>query len=430
MRIKKLILYVVGCLFSMGVVTARAQSIPEIRPDTLKLPEDSVVNIFLKKNLLLLAQRFNIDAQKAQIEQAKLFPNPTFNISSAIYQTKTNAFFPFGNDGEIQAGLSQVILLAGKHNKQVKIATTNATLSVYQFDDLLRTLKYTLLTDYYNIHFMLQSAGVYSTEINALQKVVTAFEQQNGKGYISEKELIRIKAQLYSLQSEYNDLRSQINDTESELRQLLQQTNVFIVPQVDQKMIESLRPDKYPLSALIDSANNSRPDLKISKLNTDLSIENYNLQKAMAVPDLTLNLNYDQQGSYIHNLATLGVAIDLPFFNRNQGNIRSAKALINYNKISDEAARSAVSEEIYNALQKAIENDNLLKSRDSSFENHFTDLLDEVLKNYRLRNISLLDFLDFYDSYKQNALQINAINFNRVSAFIDLNYYTGINYLK
>src|ERR1035437_5984863 len=199
---------------------AKSQTDKDMRPDTLNLKLDSLENIFLRKNLLLLAQRFNIDAQKALVDQAKLFPNPTLNISNTIYQTETKEFFPFGNTGEISVGLSQVILLAGKHNKQVRMAVINTSISEYQFYDLLRTLKHTLQTDYFNIHFLLESAKVYDTEIAALQKVSEAFEQQKGKGYISEKEVIRVKAQLYNLQSEYSDLKSQINDTQSELRLL------------------------------------------------------------------------------------------------------------------------------------------------------------------------------------------------------------------
>jgi len=104
--------------------------------------------------------------------------------------------------------------------------------------------------------------------------------------------------------------------------------------------------------------------------------------------------------------------------------------MIKFNEASYESTRATVNEQIYSALLKAMENEKLLKSRDSSFESDFTRLLSEVLKNYQVRNISLLDFLDFYDSYKQNTLQINAINFNRVSAFIDLNFYSGIDYFK
>ena len=416
------------CLFF--TVEAKSQFDYNIKPDTLNLNLDSIENIFLQKNLLLLAQRYNIDAQKALVAQAKLFPNPTLNVGTTIYQTVTKQFFPIGKDGEISIGLSQVILLAGKHNKQVKIAQTNAYLSEYQFYDLLRTLKHTLRTDFFNIHYLLQSAEVYNTEIDALEQVSNAFAKQNGKGYISEKEVIRVKAQLFNMQSEYNDLKNQINDVQSELRLLLQIKNVFVIPKVDPTALYEINPTKFPLTVIIDSANNSRPDLKIAKLNFDLSTQNYHLQKAMAVPDLTIQLAYDQQGSYINSLTTLGFGIDLPFLNRNQGNIKSAKAMIKYNQATFESTQANVNEQIYNALYKAIENDKLLKSRDISFEKDFKRMLDEVLKNYQVRNLSLLDFLDFYDSYKQNTLQINSINFNRISAFEDLNFYSGIDFFK
>jgi len=38
-----------------------------------------------------------------------------------------------------------------------------------------------------------------------------------------------------------------------------------------------------------------------------------------------------------------------------------------------------------------------------------------------------LEFQSFYDAYKQNTVQVNNILFNRVSAFEDLNFYTGSN---
>jgi cobalt-zinc-cadmium efflux system outer membrane protein len=430
MKMQRILKFAFVILCLLLTIEAKAQTDFGIKPDTLSLKLDSVENRFLQKNLLLLAQRYNIDAQKALVAQAKLFPNPTLSFGTVMYQTATKQYFPVGNNGEISGGISQVILLAGKHNKQVKMALTNASISEYQFYDLIRTLKLTLQSDFFNIYFLQKSAKVYDAEILSLKQVCDAFAQQKGKGYVSEKEVIRVKAQLYNLESEYSDLKTQINDLQSELRLLMQTSNVYLKPVVDETSLSKLNPQKYPLSVVLDSAYATRPDLRIAKLNTDLSKQNYSLQKAMAVPDLTLQLGYDQQGSYINNLTTLGFAIDLPVLNRNQGNIKSAKSMIKFNEASYESTRASVNEQIYNALLKALENEKLLKSRDNSFESDFTRLLGEVLKNYQVRNISLLDFLDFYDSYKQNTLQINAINYNRVSAFLDLNFYSGIDYLK
>lgn len=168
----------------------------------------------------------------------------------------------------------------------------------------------------------------------------------------------------------------------------------------------------------------------IAKANTDISKLNYTYEKANAVPDLTANVNYDQQGSYRNNFYSAGLAIDLPFFNRNQGNIKGAKKMIDVNATQQKSVEATVEENVFRSLQKATDADKLYKNIDPKFSGDFERLMREVLINYQRRNISLLDFLDFYDSYKENVLQVNAIQFNRVSAFEDINFYTGSNFFN
>ena len=185
--------------------------------DTLHITLDSAQNMFVRNNLQLLAQRYNIDVQKALILQARLYNNPNIALGMGFYNTVSHRFFATGSGqegGELISQLSQLVILAGKRNKQIKIAEANAKLSEEQFYDLLRTLKYTLRTDFFNIYYLQQSAKVYASEIDGLNNVVRAFDDQKGKGYIAEKEIIRVKAQLYSLLNEYNDLINQINDTQ------------------------------------------------------------------------------------------------------------------------------------------------------------------------------------------------------------------------
>jgi len=427
LQVKKTLL--LGIILICCSPCSKGQS-QKFQTDTLHISLDSAERTFLHNNLLLLAQKYNIDAQKALIIQARLYPNPNIAISNTFYQTQTNKLLPVGSNGELQTTLSQIIILAGKRNKQIKIAETNVKLAEYQFYDLIRTLKYALRTDFFNIYYQQQSAKVYDQEIRSLQQVVNAFEQQKGKGYIAEKEVVRIKAQLYSLESEYNDLVNQINDIQSELRLILQVKDYYIDPIVNNNTIAGLSPDKYSLATMIDSAYHARTDLKIAKTTVDLSRQNYSLQKAMAVPDVTLQLGYDQQGSYIKNFNSLGFGIDVPLFNRNQGNIKSAKSIIDFSATSQKSTEATVEEQIYRSLQKAYDNNTLYHKIDPSFGKDFERLKNEVLINYKKRNIGLLDFLDFYDSFKQNTLQINTVKFNRISAFEDINFYTGTNFFN
>ncbi len=412
------------CLITLSSTKAQSSG---FQKDTMKLSLDSAEHIFLRQNLSLLAQKYNIDVNKALEIQARLFPNPNLSVARGPIIPLHNPDATFFNNAENQVTVSQLVLLAGKRNKQIKIAEANTKLAEYQFYDLIRTLKYTLRTDFFNIYYLQQSASVYSSEISALQQVVDAFNKQEGKGYISQKEVVRIKAQLYAFESEYNDLINQINDTESELRLVLQVKNAFISPDVDVNAVAALNPEKYPFTVLIDSAHAARTDLLIARQNTEISKLNYNYQKALATPDLTLNVSYDKQGSYVHDFHSFGASMDLPFFNRNQGNIKSAKSTIAYYDALQQSTSATVEEQISRALQKAFDQDRLYKKIDISFTKDFERLKNEVLHNYQIRNIGLLDFLDFYDSYKQNTVQVNAILFKRVSAFEDLNFYIGTN---
>ncbi|HEX4374668.1 MAG TPA: TolC family protein, partial [Puia sp.] len=404
---QKGMIFFIGCFFISSIIIAQ----PSADTIQLKLPEAE--KIFLDSNLQLLAQHYNIDAQRALIIQAKLWPNPNFSISHGLYSGTLNQFFATGQNDETTAQLSQLILLAGKRNKQIKLAQENTKLSEYQFFDLLRTLKYTLRTDFFNIFYLQKSATVYDAEIKALQQIVNAFAEQEGKGYISQKEVVRIRAQLYNFQSEYNDLINQINDVQSELKLILQlKPNKYINPVPDSFMIATLDPNKYALNELVDSAYKNRTDFQIAKTNSNINKLNYDYQKSLAVPDLTLSLGYDEQGSFLANYLGIGAAIDLPVFNRNQGNIKSAKAMIALSNANEKSTMATVEENVNRSLQKAFAQNKLYQTIDKKFSLDFERLMNEVLINYQKRNISILDFLDFYDSYKQTALQLNQIQYN------------------
>ena len=422
--------YLIAVFLSLSLIANTAVS-AQVTTDTLNITLHDAEKMFLDSNLLLLAQKYNVSAQKALVYQAKLIPNPNFSISHGLYSGTLNKFFPTGTNDETAAQLSQLVMLGRKRNKQIKIAEANTSLSEYQFFDLLRTLKYTLRSDFFNIYYLQQSAKAYDTEINSLQQVVTAFSQLSGKGYIAEKEVIRIKAQLYSLQTEYGALVNQINDAQSELKLILQvKSNKYVNPLPDSVSLAQLDPNKYALGTLIDSAYKNRTDLLIAKANTNINQLNYNYQKALAIPDLTLSVGYDEQGSFLNNFFSIGAAIDLPLFNRNQGNIKSAKAQVAYTLASQKSTEATVEENVSRALQKAFEQNKMYQNIDPKFSDDFDNLIQQVLINYEKRNISLLDFLDFYDSYKQNVLEVNSVKFNRVSAFEDLNYYTGTNFFN
>ncbi len=396
-------------------------------PDTLNIDIHQAEKIFLDNNLLLLAQKQNVSATKALIIQAKLWPNPNISYTNGAYNTQSHKWFGIGDTiNESAAQVSQLILLAGKIKKQVKIAETNYQLSEYGLYDLLRTLKLGLRNAFYNIYYLQQSAKVYAEEIASLKKIVNAFQEQQGKGYISEIEVVRVQAQLYALQSENQALTDNINDLESQLRLLLQvKPAVYVLPVVDTATITKASPSNYSLQALLDSAYAHRTDLMIAKGNLLLSQQTYDYQKALAVPDLTVGFVYDKHGSYVPNFNGVNVGINIPIFNRNQGNIKSTKIQIDYNTSLLQSTQKLLEDQVFRGQQKAMDADKLYREIDPGFAAHINKLAKAVMDNYMKRNIGLLDFLSFYDSYKQNIVQLNTTLYNKVNSLENMNFLTG-----
>ena len=395
---------------------------------SLKEAED----IFLKKNLQLLSLKYNVSATEALILQAKLWPNPNLNIAQGLYNSQTKKWLQTDAvNGEEAGQISQLIQLAGKISKQVHIAKVNYKLSEDNLYATLLSLKLALRTSFFNIYYLRETEKVYNQEIGSLKTIVAAYKQQEGKGYVAEADVVRVQAQLYSLMNEYQTLIDSLNDQESQLRLLLQlQPTTYIKPVVDTQKVQAINPLSVTLQLLIDSANINRGDMRIAKDNLELSQANYSLQKAIAVPDINAALGYDRQGSYIPNFNSIGIAIDIPIFNRNQGNIRYSRIMVDYNKTQLDLTHKTLEEQVTRGFQKAIDADKLYKEIDPSFAGRFNDLAKSMAENYMKRNVNLLNFLNFYDSYKQNIVQLNTILFNRVNALENLNYLTGTSFFN
>lgn len=395
--------------------------------DTYSLSLEQAESRFLKENLDLIISRYQIDEAKAGIITARLFANPEFSFENVFYNPTSKKFFETSHDGgQYQAQLSQLIQTAGKRNKNIQLARISAQQSEYQFYDLMRTLRYSLRSNFYKLYYQQQSAAIYEKEISSLSATLSVFKQQYAKGNIAQKELLRIQSQLYSLQAEHSELLDDLEDTKSELKILLHvSANAEIHPQIDKDAVVTKQASAVPYQTLIDSALVNRSDLKLAKSQVDYNDVNLRLQKAMAVPDITASVAFDKQGSYIRNYNGLGLAFSLPFFNRNQGAIKQARIAIDASKSALEQQQEAIENQIANSYKTALRVENLTNGFDPKFTEDFTKLITEVYKNYQRHNISLLEFIDFYDSFKSNTLQMNNLALQRLTSLEELNFLTG-----
>ncbi len=402
---------------------SRAQDSSTIeRQDTLSLTLQQAEAFFLNRNLSLLAQKYSIDSAKAIVITAGLYDNPEFSYSNAFYNSVTKRFL----EPEMGIQISQLIRLAGKRNKSITLAKSGITIQEFQFYDLLRTLRFELRKDFFNVYFLEQSSKLYQLEINSLQKIVPSFEEQVKKGYLAPKDVLRIKSQLYTLQAEYNELQTNIDNIQFDLKLLIRATpETFIIPIPDLSGLNKNVVSQTGFQTLMDSALASRPDLKVLNASILFNKNNLSLQQAFSKPDITISASYDRQGSYVRDYNAIGIGFPIPLFNRNQGNIKNAKIQVDVSKVAYESGLDIVKNDVTTNYITALRSETLLLSFDPAFDADLKHLIGEVLINFQKKNISMLEFLDFYESYKQNVLQLNTLRFNKMSALEQLNFSTG-----
>ncbi|MFI5161676.1 MAG: TolC family protein [Sphingobacteriales bacterium] len=412
-----------SCLLPLLLFSGISVHAQSFQADTLKLTLKQAEDQFLRNNLQLIVQRYSIDNASAAVITARLFNNPDFSFNNGITATDVTQGPAYK---EQSFAISQLFTTAGKRNKSIQLAKIGVEQAKYQFFDLLRTLKFTLHSDFYNIYFQEQSAKVYDEEINSLAKTLVVFKDQYQKGNIAEKEVLRIQSQLYSLQAEYNSLVTGIDTTESELKILLKVApGKYIEPLANFDDNNKQLVASVPYQRLLDSAYANRYDLRYSKATVEYNNMNLKLQKATAVPDFSLSLNYDKLGSYSNNFLGAGIAFSLPFFNRNQGNIKQARIAVDQSNVQLQSQQDQVESDVATNYKNALRLEKLYSSFDPKFKDDFTHLIKEVNINYEKRNLGMLEFLDFYDSYKTNSLQLNNLQLNRVISLEQLNYVTG-----
>ena len=385
---------------------------------------------FLERNLSLIAERYNIDMAQAQVLQAKLFENPVISLEQNVYNRLNGKYFDFGKEGEAVVEIEQVIYLAGQRNKQVKLEKINKEIAEYQFEEVMRTLRQELNEKFVEVYFLSKSIAIYEKEVNSLQVLLGGMKIQQEKGNISLMEISRLESMLFSLRKEKNERENDLLTTRGELNLLLnlpEDTQVQL--SLDEEVLQQL--DLSQLSfADLKAIINERPDQKIARSTVNASRANLKLQKSMAFPEFSVKGNYDRVGNFINDYFAIGVSLSVPIFNRNQGNIKAARFSIQQAGVQQEYAANRADMELftaYTSLEKATQ---LYQSTNMDLERNFEKLITGVNENFTRKNISLLEFIDYYDSYKETCIQLYEIKKNVFLAMENLNTVVGQNVLN
>lgn len=394
--------------------------------DTLRLGIAGSEQLFIQNNLTLLAAKYNIDVSKALIRQAKLWDNPVISTDQNIYDSQGKFFKHDGNYGQVYVQVMQLIKTAGKRDKLAQLAADNTSITSAQFDDLVRTLRFQLVSDLFEIQHQLNIRYVYNSEINDLQTLASGMDEQLKAGNISLKDNLRVKALLFSLQNELVNVDTQLFPLESEVKLLLGNTDSSFLLPVLQYDLPGLIDKQLPQADTIRQiAIVNRPDVRIANNEILYAKDNLIYQKSLAKADISLGTEYDQRSSYAPNYVGLAVSLPLNILNKNQGNISSAQFGIKQQQVLYDAQVLRIENEIASAIAKIKYYQQVNNPQQRDFAKQYESVFQNMLRSYKDRQVSLLEFIDFTNAYNDTRLKILEQQSSLIKAMAELNFLAG-----
>lgn len=330
-----------------------------------------------------------------------------------------------GRQGEKIIAVQQLLYTAGKRNKRIALASEAVRLTELELLDLLRGLRYELRSRFYAVYFEQQTLNRYNQQITNLQTTVSGYERQYERNNVSLRELLRLKALLFQLGNDRTEMQFQLADNQRALRTLLN-TEKPVQPVVSDQTLPRYHLPDLPDDSLRGLALQNRPDLRAAQSLIRQAELNYTLQKALARPDVRVGGTYDQAGSYVPNYVGLGLSMDVPVFNRNQGAIGAARAQIGYQQELQRQRGLQVANEVATALTKIRAVEQQVQAVEGRFTEQFALLNQGVLTSFQKGNISLIEFVDLVETYNESVRELNRLRADRVAAYEELNFLTGI----
>ncbi len=367
---------------------------------------------------VLKARYMNIDAAQADVITARLRPNPNLN-NQTMQLVSSDHFAPgtrWGSNQNRQVWYQVTKPIQWPNQRKYKIETADkdVTLANNTYQEDVRNLSLNVGSSWINCWVLKKRLALLNESRTNLDTLVKINELRYKDQVISQTDLTRTKVLL----SQY-DLQLSVftQDYQNELHTLQLLTGNTIPMEIDTSNEILTFVPSVTLDSLIAQTMDSRSDVILAKNTIDERASNAKYQRALAVPQPELGVIYNPQNS-VPYIGFYG-SIDLPFFNRNQGEIK--KAHIQQQQAQQELSatqRQAQTEVVtaYNTYQ--LQQKNIDKY--SGILHQSQQILDNVKYAYLRGGTSIIDFLDaqrnwydtrllYYDSlqaYYQSYIQL------------------------
>jgi outer membrane protein, heavy metal efflux system len=394
------------------------------RPSTTRISLDDAIRLALQHNHALLAARSTIVQNQAQEITANLRPNPVISWDSQFFPLFNPGQFSanyFENQSQFDFGIGYLFERGKKRQHRLQAAQAQTAVTRSQVTDNERTLTFNVSQQFIAVLLAQSTLEFAQQNLDSFRQSVEVSELRYKDGDISESDLLKIKLQLLQFQTDLSAAKLAKVEALVALRQFLGFESVPDNYDVQGEL------DYQPVHAGVDDlkalALRTRPDLQAAQQGITLARSQEELAQAISKRDLNVTFDYTHTAGI--NSAALFFNIDLPIFDRNQGEIARTRAAITQSQEQANEASEQVLSDVYNAYETLHSNDEIISLYRGGYLDQSKESRDITEYAYKRGAASLLDFLDAERSYRATQVAYRQALASYMTAVEQLRQATG-----
>jgi cobalt-zinc-cadmium efflux system outer membrane protein len=369
----------------------------------MRITLEQAIQFAVQHNHALLAARSTILQGQAAEITANLRPNP-----SLAWDSQFLPFFNFSqfsgtylnNNAQFDVGVDYTFERGKKRPRRLQAAQDQTAVTRSQVADNERTLAFNVAQQFVAVLLAQSTLELANEDLSSFQQTVSLSEAQVKAGAMSEGDLLKIKLQVLQFQTDLSAAKLAKLQALAMLRQLIGFESVPENYDIEGKL------DYQPIHAGVEDlralAMRSRPDLIAAQRGVTAARSQEALAEANGKRDLNAGLSYSHVGGF--NTLTLSFNMQLPIFDRNQGEIARTNYAITQSQELFSEASEQVTSDVVTAYEGVHTNDQIVTLYQSGYLDQTTQSRDISLYAYQRGAASLLDFLDAERSYRVNQL--------------------------
>jgi cobalt-zinc-cadmium efflux system outer membrane protein len=364
---------------------------------------EEAIRLALQHNHALQAMRSTILISQADEITANLRPNPTISWDSQFFPLFHPDQFSadyLANQAQFDIGIGYLFERGKKRQHRLQAARDQTSVVRSQEADSERQLVFNVSQQFIAAVLAESTLAFAQQDLDSFQQTVTISQARFKVGDMSEGDFLKIKLQLLQFQTDVSAVQLAKVQALAALRQLLGFDSVPDNYICDGELKhEVVHGNVEDLKAL---ALRSRPDLTAAELGVTAARSQEALAEANGKRDLGASFSYTHtagtsSGAFFFNM-------DLPIFDRNQGNIAHARYAISQAQQQASETAEQVLTDVTDAFENLRTNDKIIQLYEGGYVDQARLSRDISEYAYKRGAASLLDFLDAERTYRANQL--------------------------